>query len=192
MNEEVLIALLKDGRAEGLSGLYDLYGKRLLAFCLRYVATKEDAEEIVEDVFVKLWNNRATIREEHSMHSMLFAISHNLIINAYRKKLNAPVYENLDRASHEASQESDGLMKMEYEEFCNKLIHLINQLPHTQRQVVTMSKLNGLKNREIAVALSLSEKTVKNQLSLGMKKLHEQLPLCFSWLALLYLSDVCM
>ena len=61
MNEEVLIALLKDGRAEGLSGLYDLYGKRLLAFCLRYVATKEDADPalpVVGDVAQSIFGKK--------------------------------------------------------------------------------------------------------------------------------------
>ena len=61
----------------------------MLAYCVHYTKSREDAEEIVQDVFVALWNSRETIRQEETLHSLLFTISKHRVINAYRSTLNS-------------------------------------------------------------------------------------------------------
>ena len=61
-----------------------MYARRLLAYCKQYTKSLEDAEEIVQDVFVRLWSNRARIHQEETLRSLLFTMSKNQLVNAYR------------------------------------------------------------------------------------------------------------
>ena len=94
MHEHLLIAGLKKGSKEAFDEIYRLYAGRLLAYCVQYTKCREDAEEIVQDVFVALWNSRRDIRQEETLRSLLFTISKHRVINAYRSTLNSPVYED--------------------------------------------------------------------------------------------------
>ena len=172
-NQKLLIALFKEGSVQAFGRIYDMYAKRLLAFCCHYAASREDAEEIVEDVFVRLWNSRESVRETESLHSLLFTISRRLVINAWRRSVNAPVFEESLDTCPDMATEAQALRDMNYEEFRCMVMGYLNKLTRTQRQVVILSRLDGYNNSEIASMLSMNEKTVKNQLSLGMKRLRQ-------------------
>ena len=138
------------------------------------VRMQEDAEEIVQDVFVALWNSRETIRQEETLHSLLFTISKHRVINAYRSTLNSPVYEDYVDYQNELSAGED-CDRVEYEQYVKIVKDAIRRLPSTQQRVITLSRFSQLSNKEIAERLSLSEQTVKNQLSVGLKTLRELL-----------------
>lgn len=178
-----LISELKKGSLKAFDAIYDMYVKRLYVYCLQYTKSEEDAEEIVQDVFVRLWINRENIRQVETLRSLLFIMSKHHLINAYRTRINSPVYEDYVKYQDNISAEVQG-HPLEYEEFVKQLKTALYKLPVTQRQVIEMSKLKQLTNKEIALELELSEQTVKNQLSLGLKKLREDLknlPILF-WL----------
>ena len=172
--EHTLIAELKRGSKDAFDRIYKLYVGRLLAFCVHYTISREVAEEIVQDVFVALWNSRETIRQEETLHSLLFTISKHRVINAYRSTLNSPVYEDYVDYQNEltAGEDSD---RVEYEQYVKIVKDAIRRLPSTQQRVITLSRFSQLSNKEIAERLSLSEQTVKNQLSVGLKTLRELL-----------------
>lgn len=92
MDEARLIGQLRASSRRAFDEIYRLYAARLYAFCLQYCKVREDAEEIVEDVFVKLWTVRKDIRSEQSLKSLLFTISRRQLINAYRRTVNAPEF----------------------------------------------------------------------------------------------------
>lgn len=171
--EQKLIRSLKNGDYKAFNEIYDLYAKRLYAYCLQYTRQAEDAEEMVQDVFVRLWNQRDNIKQEETLCSLLFIMAKHLLINAYRAKVNRPIYEDYlnyaDRLSVEDVKE-----RVEYQDFLQRFRKILSALPRTQRQVITLSRMRQLSNKEIAEHLSLSEQTVKNQLSLGMKRLREE------------------
>ena len=171
--EHTLIAELKRGSKEAFDRIYKLYAGRLLAYCVHYTKSREDAEEIVQDVFVALWNSRETIRQEETLHSLLFTISKHRVINAYRSTLNSPVYEDYVDYQNELSGEDCD--RVEYEQYVKIVKDAIRRLPSTQQRVITLSRFSQLSNKEIAERLSLSEQTVKNQLSVGLKTLRELL-----------------
>ena len=183
--EHTLIAELKRGSKEAFDRIYKLYAGRLLAYCVHYTKSREDAEEIVQDVFVALWNSRETIRQEETLHSLLFTqeetlhsllftISKHRVINAYRSTLNSPVYEDYVDYQNELSAGED-CDRVEYEQYVKIVKDAIRRLPSTQQRVITLSRFSQLSNKEIAERLSLSEQTVKNQLSVGLKTLRELL-----------------
>ena len=168
--EHILIAELKRGSKKAFDRIYKLYAGRLLAYCVQYTKCREDAEEIVQDVFVALWNSRENIRQEESLRSLLFIMSKHRVINAYRAMLNSPVYEDYVDYQNELSAGED-CHRMEYEQYVGILKSAIRQLPPTQQRVIALSRFSQLSNKEIAERLSLSEQTVKNQLSVGVKAL---------------------
>ncbi len=172
--EQTLIHEMMNGSQKAFDSIYKMYAKRLYAFCLQYTKIPEDAEEIVEDVFVKLWTNKDTIRQEETLRSLLFTMAKNKLINAYRSRLNSPSYENYVAYSSEMSEDSAS-DHLEYEEFLQQLNNALKKLPKTQQNVIKLSKFQQLSNKEIAERLSLSEQTVKNQMSLGLKLLREEL-----------------
>lgn len=173
-NEHLLIADLKKGSKEAFDEIYRLYAGRLLAYCTQYTKCREDAEEIVQDVFVALWNSRQTIRQEETLRSLLFTISKHRVINAYRSTLNSPVYEDYVDYQNELPAGED-YHRLEYEQYVRIVKDAIRRLPSTQQRVITLSRFSQLSNKEIAEHLSLSEQTVKNQLSIGLKTLRELL-----------------
>lgn len=70
--ETELILQLRKGSMKAFDEIYELYARRLFAFCLKYTKSKENAEEIMEDTFVWLWNNRSTLEEAESVKPLLF------------------------------------------------------------------------------------------------------------------------
>lgn len=176
-NEEILIVELKKGSKKAFDQIYKLYAKRLFMYCMQYTKCREDAEEIVQDVFVALWKNRETIRLEESLSALLFVISKHRVINAYRSTLNSPVYE--DYINYKNDFFVGEYSRFEYEQYVKTIKMAMKHLPITQQRVIALSRFSGFSNKEIAEHLSLSEQTVKNQLSVGLKTLRQLLSKAF-------------
>lgn len=172
--EHVLIDELKRGSKRAFDKIYSLYAGRLYSYCMKFTKNREDAEEIVQDVFIALWNNRESIRKETTLNSVLFSISKYRVINAYRSSLNTPIYEDYVKYQDEIYTK-DNFSWMEYEEYVKSIKSAIHKLPLTQQRVIILSRFSQLSNKEIAKELSLSEQTVKNQLSIGLKTLRRLL-----------------
>ena len=93
-----LIQLLKRGDVKAFDAIYNQYCKRLYGFVIRYVKQEEDAEEIVQEVFIKIWENRYKIDVYSSFESFLFTITYNSAMSLLRKRLNEKKYiEHLER-----------------------------------------------------------------------------------------------
>ena len=184
--EPVLIQQLKASSEKAFDEIYNLYAGRLYTFCMKYIKIREDAEEIVEDVFVKLWKIRKTIRQQQSLKALLFTMAHHAIISSYRQTLSSPEYAAFV-SIRERSDASDASSLVEYNEFVDHLHHEMSLLPNTQQQVIYLSKYEGLSNEEIAQKLNLSRQTVRNQLSVGLKALRRSL-LPLSALFLFFMS----
>jgi RNA polymerase sigma-70 factor (family 1) len=174
LSEQILIKRLEESSQEAFSQIYDLYAPRLMAYCMQYAKVSEDAEEIVEDVFVQLWNSRRNIRQHESLKGLLFTIARNRLINAFRSRINSPVYEEFVDYKDSISA-SDASVPLEYDDFVRRLNSALDTLPDTQRRAIKLSRIDGLTNKEIAAAMQLSEQTVKNQLSVGLKTLRQKL-----------------
>lgn len=175
LTERELIQEMRLDSIKAFNAIYELYARRLYAFCLKYTKSRENAEEIVEDTFVWIWNNRHDIKPEESLKPLIFLKTKHLLINAYRKVMNAPVYEDyMDYLDHHG-EKSTADSPLEYDDFMRQVNQCIDQLPPAQRDIIRLSKYEMLSNKEIAAQLNYSEQTVKNQLSLGLKQLRAML-----------------
>lgn len=178
MDEANIIEGLTQGSAAAFDKAYRLYAGRLYAFCLKFCKSRQEAEEIVNDVFVRLWLARGTIHHDKSLKPLPFTISRRFLTNAYRHRVNSPVYASyLEAVTRDVGGGQEADRQVEYDDFARKLQVAIDRLPPTQRKVVRLSKFEGMSNKEITAALGLSEQTVKNQLSLALKQLRKELPL---------------
>ena len=173
--ESELIELLRTGDTKAFSEIFQLHSKGIMRFCLSYIKNVEDAEEVVEDVFISLWENRKSIRSETSVLPFLVTCARNKILNLFRKKVNSPIYEEYVEVCHSNLILSTGESTIEYYEFENKLMEIIDTLPPTQQKVLRLSKFENLSNSEIAETLHLNVQTVKNALSSGLKILRDSI-----------------
>ena len=173
-NEMLLIQALKAGSYKAFDRIYQMYAKRLFAYSLQFTKSAEDSEEIIQDVFVKLWTNREKIKQEDTLRSLLFIMTKHYLINAFHSKINDPVYEDFVDYKNELSVNDAG-QHLEYEEFVGRFTKAVETLPATQQKIITLSKIQQLSNKEIAEELSLSEQTVKNQMSIALKALKKML-----------------
>ncbi len=164
-NESILIKNLVNGDRASFDRIYDLYAGRLYAFSLEFCKDKADAEDIVQDVFIRLWINHSRIRNTDSIKSLLFAMARNALVNAWKAKMEMKygLYSEADNIV------SEDVSEQEYVELEMLVNGFIDRLTPTQRDVVRMSRFEHKCHREIADSLGLSVQTVKNALSQGLK-----------------------
>ena len=168
--EAVLIELLRQGSRQAFDKLYQLYVRRLMAYCRQFTKNREDAEEIVQDTFVQLWRHREEIRQSERLAPFLFTIAKRRIINAYRSLASTAIYEDyIEHLDALGSEEAE--RGLSYADFLSQLEQGLQELSPTQARVIRLSRLEEMNNKEIAQMLLLSVHTVKNQLSLGLKAL---------------------
>ena len=90
MEERQIIKSLKEGDREAFSMLYKQYWEKVYHFCGLYLNNRDVAEDVVQEVFIKVWESREFIREDDNFKGLLFIITRNLIFNHHRK-MSAPV-----------------------------------------------------------------------------------------------------
>lgn len=168
--EKDIIRQLHEGKSDAFDSIYAIYAPRLLAYCRRQIGCEEEAEDLVQEVFVSLWRNRENIRNEVTLQPFLFTALRNRIINHWKARLNSKAYSDYVEFMNEQPTTS-GSSRIEYSEFEQIVLRCIASLPKTQGKVIRLSRFDNLSNEEIADRLNLSQQTVKNALSMGLKAL---------------------
>lgn len=169
--DSTLLDLLKKGSLSAFNTIYTLYAKRLLQYVSRATRNKEDAEEIVHDIFISLWNNRDKLDVSQNLSTLLFSIAYRRRIDFFRHILSLPIYEDYQYWQNELTTEDQ--YSIEYKEFCEIFNKALESLQERPREIITMSRLQGRSNKEIAEKLHISEKTVRNISSNALKSLKQ-------------------
>lgn len=165
--------LLKQGSVSAFNAVYSLYARKLLVYVSAATKNKEDAEEIVHDIFMALWNNREKLDSSKSLSSLLFSLAYRRRIDFFRQMMRLPIYEDYRHWQDELATEDHS--DIEYRDFCRIFTKALETLREKPRRVITLSRLHGLSNKEISVRLGISEKTVRNINSEALKTLNETL-----------------
>lgn len=163
-----LVLRLKSGDNDAFEKLFQKYHKKIFFFALRYNNSKEDAEGVVQDVFIKIWNERKTLKEDLSFNSYVFTITKNHLFNINRKKLNEKAYKEYF-IHHFTKADNKPEQDIIYLDLKSKLDAVIDGLPTQRKKIFIMSRRQGLSNKEIAEELDLSVRTVEVHISLALK-----------------------
>ncbi|MCU4154707.1 RNA polymerase sigma-70 factor [Carboxylicivirga sp. A043] len=169
-----LVKVFAIDETKAFEGLYLKYGRKLLEFAGHYMPSKDDAEEVVQKVFIKLWQKRHELKHNESVKGYIFTIAYNEIRKAFIKQkreneLIQSYYLEHDQNGSEASEEID------YAMLARKVDAIVEEMPKKRKMVYLLCKKEGLTVNEVAAHLQLSEKTVKNQLTAAYRQIREQL-----------------
>ncbi|MBO3697704.1 RNA polymerase sigma factor [Roseivirga sp. E12] len=164
-----LLEKLKAGDEKSLDEFVYLNLSKVFNFCYALLKSREEAEEVCQDVFVKFWNNRDKLDLNLSVDGLLFRIAKNLTLNKIR-----------DNQKYKGSLEvTDGLLvgnsTMEdvlFREMEQTLHKAIEALPPKRRLIFELSRFQGLSNREISERLNISINTVEGQIRKAIKSIH--------------------
>ena len=143
------------------------YSGRLYGFSLKYLQNADDASDIVQDVFEKLWKNRKKV-EPAKVKSWLFTCAHNAMINFIKKRSKLTYVDQMTSAEVTESHTRTFEMK-EVIEKC------LSQLPPVQKSIILLRDLEGYNYKEIGEILELSEAQVKVYLFRARNKIKKQL-----------------
>jgi RNA polymerase sigma-70 factor (ECF subfamily) len=153
----------------------ELTSDELLWFAIGFLKNKEIAEEIVSDVYVKIWNGRNQLEKINNLKSYLFTSVRNGCVSHLRKVKNEKTV-SIDSVNEFSFMPVEGPEDSLIEkEIIEQIYAVIETLPCKCKMVFTLAKINGLKYREIAEVLDITEKTVNNHLVLAVKKITESL-----------------
>ncbi|WP_345955766.1 RNA polymerase sigma-70 factor [Mucilaginibacter sp. PAMB04168] len=155
--------------------IFHLLNAPLIKFSIQYVHTRQVAEEIVIDVFLKYWNKRTELTHVINPKTYLYTAVKNQSLN-YLKKFSLVRYVELDQSGkYELIDTADPQLIMEKKELFKKLDDTIESLPPQSRMVFKLIKDDGLKYKEVAQLLEISPKTVQNHLFSAISKLNKRL-----------------
>ena len=166
--DKILVSDFLKGKVKAFDLLYEKYSERLYGFAFMLLKNKEDARDIVQETFLRVWQKRQELTENKSFKSFLFTISYNIMIDQLRKKLTDKKYlESLEK-NFRFEQNSIGNMA-DFNMLDKQIQRLIEELPTRRKEIFRLSRDKGYSHKKIAENLNISVKTVETQLSLAMK-----------------------
>ncbi len=173
-NSDLILLIQKDDQV-AFYNLYERYCRRLYGFVFRYIKQKEDAEEIVQEVFVKIWESRNKIDAYSSFESFLFTIAYNTTISLLRKRTSEKKYlEHLQSLQH-PDDLPDLIDEIHFNELNERVQLLLNELTPRQKEIYHLSREEGLSHDEIAKKLDISVNTVKKHMANTLAFLKSQI-----------------
>ncbi|RIJ45405.1 RNA polymerase sigma-70 factor [Maribellus luteus] len=172
-SDSKLVEKLKKGDLDAFDQIFLKYGDRLFGFTLKYLKSKEETEGLVQDVFLKIWENRKNLKKESSLKSYLFTIAYHEICQVFRKK---QIHEKFLKESSVTNNWTVNMEEqLEYKATLEQIDKLIAQLPEKQRIIFIKSRKEGKSTKEISVEMGLAPGTIDNQISAALKFLRQQI-----------------
>jgi RNA polymerase sigma-70 factor (family 1) len=169
-----LVKRLQSSDLKAFDIIYDRYSGKLYSFGLKYLRSTAEAEELVQSVFLKLWENHKHLNPDLSFKSYIFTITYNDICKSFRRKnymqnfINEELLQNTD-SSLETEQ------SIEYQSLLSRVQQIVEKLPERQRIIFKKSREEGKTTKEIAKELNLSSGTIDNYISAALSFLRKQL-----------------
>lgn len=169
-----LIALLKNDDRKAFAEIYIRYADHLTNFTSAKIQHFEDASDLIQDLFVKFWEQRKDVKIDRDLKAYLFSVARYRIIDKIRKNSTHQAYATMIQELA-IRYESFVEQELEAKEMQKRINHSLGQLSPRVKQVYTMTREENLSIQEIAKKLEVSQQTVKNQLSSALKHLRKSL-----------------
>lgn len=185
-NEDVLRQVAA-GDQRAFRQLFNLYHHKLGSYIYNITKSRELAEEVVQDVFLKIWNNKATLPEIINFDSYLFVISKNHALNSLK------TIAARQTATTYLEQVTEEMLPADYQEENERYLlvdEAIDRLPQQQKLVYLMSRHERLQYAEIADRMSLSKETVKKYLQISTESISSYIRKRLTISILLFISNL--
>ena len=174
-----LIKGLKAGSYKDFNRLYELYADLLFGFVLKLTKSPSDAEDILQESFLRIWQTKENISLDKSFKSYLYTISHNLIIDSFRSKMESIEFEYYITSDvYQEPGENEIEESIDFDDFMQKIEDAKTKLTDKQKEIFELTQ-SGFTLPQVAEQLNVSEKTVKNQLSIVRRLLKSELLFCY-------------
>lgn len=165
---------VKSGEKEAYQALFERYAPKIYHFALSYLKSTADSEELVQDVFLKVWEKRDILDATQNIKAFIFKIAINTIYDFIRRKNIENAFQEFSKANY-AADSNHTWDTVIFEEMHTTINSLVAQMPEQRKKIFKLSKNKGLSNDEIAQELNLSKRTVENQLYRALLFLKEHL-----------------
>ena len=171
--DKTLKQLANDDK-NALEKIFNYYYPRLYCFSKTLLKLDEGVEHILQEVFLRIYQNRKNIKSTETFQSYIFTITRNLLLNELRSRLHEhKAKEKIYRES--VAREYLLSEKIEFLELQEKLEQIIETLPDRRREIYLLSRKKGLSHKEIAVKLDLSEKTVEYHITQSLSEIKKKM-----------------
>lgn len=165
---------LRKGDVFAYNELFHKYSQKVYNFSFKHLKNEEDTKDLVQEIFMKIWDKRKEINEKKSFNGLLFTITLNLIRDYFRKKVKNR--KLIDKWLYETEPYSNStVLSIEFRSLEKVVSTLVEQLPQKRQTVFRLSRNEGLSNDEIAEQMNIQKKTVENHLNMALNYLREEL-----------------
>lgn len=171
MDDYALVSECAKGSPKAQRALFDKFAPKMLSVCRRYLQNLEEAEDVLQDGFVKIFQKIGEFKMEGSLEGWIRRIMVNTALDALRKKKKLLADQNVDDVSYKLPFEDHGFDDMDV----RFLLQLIDRLPDGYRVVFNMFAIEGYSHKEIADTLGVTENTSKSQYSRARAYLRAQM-----------------
>jgi len=172
--EKDLLARLMNADEEAFRKIFDLYVKKVYQFVYGYIKEPTQAEDITQNLFIKIWEKRTSIDIDKSFDGFIFTIAYRMVIDYYRQtktKIHGNAIGHFADDSMASSDHSDDLLnRHQLDSLYEKALQT---LPPKRKEIFLLSRHSGLSNKQIAEHLHISVKTVENQMTAALSTLRE-------------------
>ena len=170
IDDSLLAYRIREGDMEAFNCLYDRYKSKIYYFSLRYLGNKIEAEELVQIIFISVWEHRKLIDESLSIKNYLYKSVVNYIYNHFKREAirNRYIDKELQKPKQPDTQIYDQIY---YHDLESRLTAVISRLPQRQKMIISLSRLGGLSTVEISKKMCLSVRTVENHIYRALKVL---------------------
>ncbi len=174
IKDQKLIERLRQGDENALKLIYDLYWEPLFIYAFNLLKKREVSEDIIQEVFIKIWEKRNSLQIKTTLKGYLFTCVLHKVYDTFRKDngvFSAAVFENFDKKIQNANPES----KLIYKELEAQIHTAVNLLPEKCKAVFVLSRENQLSHKEISKQLNISTKSVEAYITKALKILRPTL-----------------
>ena len=172
MEYKKLFELCKRNEARAQRELYDLYKARLMGLCRRYARDKEDAQDMVQETFIKIFSRMDQVKNAEALESWMKSIAVHTAVDHYNKKKRSDVFVS----PTEEKEVADGTYELILDNLSDEfLVTMINDLPEGSRMVFNLSVVEGYSHAEIAAFIGITESTSRSQLTYAKQLLKDRL-----------------
>ncbi|HLT87735.1 MAG TPA: RNA polymerase sigma-70 factor [Sphingobacterium sp.] len=170
LRHKTVIEQLKDNQEAALKILFDTYADDIFGVAFSVLKDSQESEDLVQEVFIRLWNTRSTLDENGNIWSLLYVMTKRMSLNRWRDRKRLPECQIL--SANIIHLKSDNPDNNVYADEINNLENeAVNMLPEQQKKAYLLSRAEGLTHKEIAQLMDVSPHTVKNHIVQALKTL---------------------